>query len=288
MPGPLFEQYKDALRRGHAALLDGRHEDAVEAYSAAARLVPDRALPHTSTAAAWLALGRRDEALAARDRAAALAPDDEATLRSRAGLLHELGRDAEAAADLERLAAVFERGARREEALRVARRAVDLAPTASGHELVARLEVPVPAEPVANGEAWPAIALPSRPSEPSGPPRDPELLVANAAERVAAGAIDEARDLLLEAVAVHRGAGRPDAALDLCFQLLEIAPGHPAVHLAIANVQLDRGWQGFAADKIRLLIQLTSLTGDTQAAADAHALAAERLRDEPIGPLVAG
>jgi hypothetical protein len=36
-----------------------------------------------------------------------------------------------------------------------------------------------------------------------------------------------------------------------------------------------------AREKIELLLRLTALTGDTQAEADAHGLAAERLRDEP-------
>ena len=92
-----------------------------------------------------------------------------------------------------------------------------------------------------------------------------------------------ASEKMLTAVAVHRAAGRLDAALDVCFQLLAIAPGDPHVHLAIANLQLDRGWTPLAREKIDLLLRLTSLTGDTQAEADTHGLAAERLRDEPVG-----
>jgi tetratricopeptide (TPR) repeat protein len=302
MPRPLFERYKDALRRGHAAFVAGRLEKAIEAYSTAARIVPDRALPYTSTAAALVQLGRRDEALLALDQAVALAADDESALRARAAILHELGRDPDAAADLERLASILAAGGRRDEALRHARRSLELAPTDGRRGLVADLE-PAGAStewPVADGSAtsgatgtavrpaWPAIDLPSPPPEPrGGPARDPEQLVATATDRIAAGDIDAAREQLLEAVAVHRAAGRPDAALDVCFRLLEIAPGDPAVHLAIANVQLDRGWQDFAADKLRLLLQLTALTGDTQAAADAHALAAERLRDDDAAAVVA-
>ena len=58
-------------------------------------------------------------------------------------------------------------------------------------------------------------------------------------------------------------------------------PGDPQVHLAIANLQLDRGWTALATEKIELLLRLTALTGDTQAEADVHGLASERLRDEP-------
>lgn len=269
MTQPLFEQYKDALRRGHAALLEGRLDEAVTAYAAAAHLVPDRALPHASAAAALVQLGRPAEALEALDRALALVPDDEATLRARATVLRELGRDAEAAADLERLAAVLASG-RQDEALRAARRAADLAPSDARRALVERLASEVSVEAAAD------------------PPRDPEVLVVDAAAMLASGSAADAREGLLEAVAVHRAAGRPDAALDVCFALLEIAPGDPAVHLAIANVQLDRGWQALAAEKIRLLLQLTTLTGDTQAAADTHALAVERLRDDPAAAAVAG
>jgi hypothetical protein len=99
--------------------------------------------------------------------------------------------------------------------------------------------------------------------------------------------VQAAIDLMLTAVLVHRGDGRLDAALDICLNLLAIAPGDPRVHLAIANLQLDRGWTGLATEKIDLLVRLTSLTGDTQAEADVHGLASERLRDDP-GLVAAG
>jgi hypothetical protein len=128
---------------------------------------------------------------------------------------------------------------------------------------------------------WPAIDLPSAPPPPLvGPPPDPELLMAEAHALIDAGNPKDARNLMLTAVMVHRAAGRPDAALDVCLQLLALAPGDAHVHLAIAGLQLDRGWRTLATDKIGLLLRLTALTGDTQAEADAHALAAERLRDE--------
>jgi hypothetical protein len=87
---------------------------------------------------------------------------------------------------------------------------------------------------------------------------------------------------MLTAAMVHRAAGRLDAALEVCLQLLSTAPGDPQVHLAIANLQLDHGWTEVATEKIDLLLRLTELTGDTQAAADAHGLASERLRDDAL------
>ena len=45
-------------------------------------------------------------------------------------------------------------------------------------------------------------------------------------------------------------AGRPNAALDACYEALALAPGDPDLHLALADLYLDRGWQALAADKL--------------------------------------
>jgi tetratricopeptide (TPR) repeat protein len=130
------------------------------------------------------------------------------------------------------------------------------------------------------GGSWPAIDLPSMPEELfEGPRPDPETLLAVAADQLEAGDAQSARDLMLTAVMVHREEGRLDAALEVCLRLLAVAPGDPKVHLAIANLQLDRGWTQVATEKIELLLRLTSLTGDTQSEADVHFLASERLRE---------
>ncbi len=135
----------------------------------------------------------------------------------------------------------------------------------------------------ADGRPWPPVDLPSPPPPPiEGPPPDPETLLAEAADLARAGDTAAARDRMLLAVVVHRAAGRLDAALEACLQLLAIAPGDPQVHLAIANLQLDHGWTSLATEKIELLLRLTALTGDTQAEADAHGLASERLRDDAV------
>jgi tetratricopeptide (TPR) repeat protein len=158
-------------------------------------------------------------------------------------------------------------------------------------EAIAALDAPAAAgaPDMEAGAHWPGIDLPSPPPAPLvGPPPDPERLVAEADARLARGERAGVRDLLLTAARVHREAGRLDAALEVCLQLLAIAPGDPQVHLAIANLQLDRGWTGVATEKLDLLIRLTALTGDTQAEADVHGLASERLRDDPGTPAVAG
>lgn len=131
-----------------------------------------------------------------------------------------------------------------------------------------------------DGGSWPAIDLPSLPPPPiEGPRPDPETLLGEATDLLAAGDVIGARDLLLTAVAIHREEGRLDAALEISLRALAAAPGDPQVHLAIANLQLDRGWTAVATEKIELLLRLTSLTGDTQAEADVHFLASERLRE---------
>lgn len=387
MTRPLFEQYKEALRRGHLAARSGNVDEALAAYGEAGRLAPDRAAPHTSSATALHNAGRREEAYAAFERALAIAPDDEATLRARATAHESIGRAASAAADLERLAEALEAAGRRPDALDAARRALSLTATAARRRLVARLEAPEadgpppvriaaapvapaasprsvapprpttpagpprerepeletptdaarerqpaepadaateperrllapeppddealfepepdlpptlaagptgatppapPPEPAGPSEPvipWPAIDLPSAPPPPLvGPPPNVDVLLGEAHALIDGGDLLAARNLMLTAVAVHRAAGRSDAALDVCLQLLALAPGDAHVHLAIASLQLDRGWQTLATEKIALLLRLTALTGDTQAEADVHALAAERLRDEP-------
>ncbi len=410
MTRPLFEVYKEALRKGHLAARAGTIDAALEAYAEAARLAPDRAAPHTSSATALHQAGRTADAQAAFERALAIAPHDEATLRARAVVFEEIGRSASAAADLEHLAEVLEAAGRSGDALAVARRAVTLTATPARRRLVARLEgadageavvsrpsqaapapastakappsrpapsaptkvkppagprettpastpsaapprkprpskpvvesaeptelldatpglaaplpgavaeisvvaepaatTPEPAEaapepaapPIASPVAlqpaapqedeatepsipWPAVDLPSPPpAMPVGPPPNVETLMADATAMIDRGELLEARNLMLTAVALHRAAGRPDAALDVCLQLLALAPGDAYVHLAIAGLQLDRGWRSLATEKIALLLRLTALTGDTQAEADVHALAAERVRDEP-------
>jgi tetratricopeptide (TPR) repeat protein len=356
--GSLFDQYKAALRRGHVAALAGELDSALDAYREAARLVPERALPIASQGTVLHRLDRWPEAATAFDQALRMAPDDEASLRARARARDERGLRTGAADDFERLAFVLDVAGRPAEAAEAARRAADLAPSATREALADRLaaaatlaaelrpatpvrttssavptDLAAPAAPEAvvaseepeeppeapaapefvdpaaialqariaelgtqpswhdmdgravggEGGAWPPVDLPSPAPPPlEGPPPDPEALLAEAAELIAAGDPAAARDRMLIAVMVHRAAGRLDAALEICLQLLTTAPGDPQVHLAIANLQLDHGWTGPAREKIDLLLRLTSLTGDTQAEADVHGLASERLRDDPV------
>ena len=139
MSGSLYEDYKEALRRGHVAVLRGRLDIALAAYREAARIAPDRALPHVGLGGVLARMGRTGESLAAYRTALDHAPDDEGALRGRADLLASTGRRAEAARTLDRLAGVFEQAGRTADACDVARRALELAESRGRRRLVQTL-----------------------------------------------------------------------------------------------------------------------------------------------------
>lgn len=301
----LYEQYKDALRRGHVAALRGRLDAAVAAYREAARVAPDRALPYVGLGGVLARLGRSDEALSAYATALERSPRDEGAARGRADVLAALGRRSEAAETLDRLAEVLERDGRLADACDVARRSLELAESRGrrGHveTLVARLrEIP--------GDAAAAEALeralgvldtvpglsprarkaddddadaetPAVPRVPKAP--DPALLTLAVEEALEAGDLDEARRRALIAATGHRAVGQFHAAMDACYQALAILPSDPDIHLLLAELYLDRGWRGPAADKLVLLGRLAQLTGDGATRARLCYLAAARFPDDP-------
>ena len=310
MSGTLYEGYKDALRRGHLAALRGRLETALAAYREASRMAPDRALPHVGLGDVLARLGRPDEALAAYAAALGRAPGDEAALRGRAEIQAETGRRAEAAVTLDRLAAVLEAQGRLADACDVARRALELAESRGRRRgfkvLVARLLEatgdPAAAEALARAmsvlEVDPMVA-PGRAGatatdpdagepaeelaqpEPPPPPPDPGALTLAVEAAIDAGDLDEARRTAVLAVIGHRSLGQPHAAIDACYEALAIAPADPEIHLALAELYLDRGWRTLSADKLVLLGRLLELTGDSAAQAKLCALVAARFADEP-------
>ena len=58
MSEALYERYKDALRRGHVAVLHDRHTAALAAYTAAAGIASDRALPLVAIGGVLTRLGK--------------------------------------------------------------------------------------------------------------------------------------------------------------------------------------------------------------------------------------
>ena len=310
-----FERYKDALRRGHVAALRERFGEAIDAYEEAAELAPERALPHASVGRILITLNRPTDALAAFSRALDRSPGDEAALAGRGEMLVALGRRVEAAETLVRLAEAQVAAGKLAAATDAARQALELAESRQGRSFLKRLvdqledtggdaaaaaameramrileppaEAPEPetaagpeaqAEP-AESQSEVALADELRaPAEP--PPTPPERLVDEAESLAAAGRSAEARERYLEAASAYRGDRRLDAAVDACLRVLRFDPADPAVHLLLADLYLDHGWQSAASAKLDLLQRLAGLTGDTETAGLAAAMATARL---PVG-----
>jgi tetratricopeptide (TPR) repeat protein len=318
MSEALYERYKDALRRGHVAALRGRHDVALDAYGEASRLAPDRALPFVGIAGVLTRLERDDDALAAYEAALDRAPNDEAALRGRADLLATSGDRIGAAESLDRLASVLDGAGRLADATDAAIRALELAESrgrrVTVRQLAERLRAessdPAGAEALAAAMrllAGPAVTVDATSSEIAGtadaggagsasdiereavpaeppPPPPPPVLPgpATAAVEVAAavGDLPGTRTLALEAAAGHRANGASAAAIDVCYIALA---GHPAdadLHLALADLYLDRGWRTTAADKLVLLARLAELTDDPGTRDRVCEIAAARLPDE--------
>jgi tetratricopeptide (TPR) repeat protein len=311
----LYEQYKDALRRGHVAALRGGLDIAEAAYREAAEIAPDRALPHVGLGAVLARDGRPKEALEAYAAALTRAPSDQVAMRGRADALAALGRRAEAATTLDRLAAFLEAEGRLADACDVARGALELAESRGRRRgvesLVARLRAtgatdaagaqaieravavlePAPAAgsavPTATGtasavesELAPDTVRDAEPEPPVAAPVDPAMLTLAVEEALEAGDLVEARRRALDAANGHRAVGQFHAAMDACYQALAILPSDPDIHLLLAELYLDRGWRGPAADKLVLLGRLAQLTGDAETTGRLRSLAAARFPDD--------
>lgn len=305
MSQPRYERYKEALRRGHVAVLRGRTADAIVAYEEAAALAPDRALPHVGVAAAFRAAGRPDDALAAYGRALARAPLDEGALGGRAALLADLGRRPEAADDLTVLATSLETAGRLADAADAARRALELAESRPRRRLAERLAERLrssgaDAAAIAGLEGAMRVLEPGeelglemaaaqRDAGVTGEGTDAGAAVAPGREPVvepdiraleddvelagAAGELERIREGLLSVARAHRVAGRWNAAMDACLRLLSILPADGELHATIAELQLDRGWRAPASEKLRLLGRYAELTADAGLEARVGAIA---------------
>ncbi len=287
-----YEQYKEALRRGHVAALRGRLEAAAAAYEAAAAMAPDRALPYVSLGGVLHRLGRADTAEAAYAAALQRAPGDEAALLGRATLRSELGHHLAAARDFELLADTLERSGRLPEACDAARRALEFAESRARRRTLERLADRL-AELDANPAATEALRLALKLLEPGvGAGADSEAATGSddataevPVERVVSlaeaevlldrGDVAAARSALLAIAQADRLAGRLDAALDACLLLITVDPSDPALQLEIAANQVQRGWSSLATEKLRLLGRLTEFEGDVKSSGSIAAFATE-------------
>ena len=121
----------------------------------------------------------------------------------------------------------------------------------------------------------------TRPAARRAAAPDPALLTLAVEEALEAGDLDEARRRALIAANGHRAVGQFHAAMDACYQALAILPSDPDIHLLLAELYLDRGWRGPAADKLVLLGRLSQLTGDGATRGRLCYLAAARFPDDP-------
>jgi tetratricopeptide (TPR) repeat protein len=289
MSDALYERYKDALRRGHVAALRNRHDLAVEAYVEASQLAPDRALPFVSIGAVLVLLGRQTEALSAFDAAIERAPTDETALRGRADCLVTLGDPSAAALTLDRLTGHLQAAERWPEATMAASRALELAESrdrrATVGALVTRLRAASTDDPAVveaiERATWVLDPPAAEPVVPPPPPFDPVAAVIEVEAAVASGDPERIRTVALAAAAGHRSVDQPSAAIDACFVALGATPGDPALHLALANLYLDRGWRGPATEKLLLLARLVELTDDADARTALCRVVSTRLPDEP-------
>ena len=91
-------RYKDALQRGHVAVVKSRPREAISHYQDAAKLAPERPLPLVSVGNIHLQMQEPREALAAFDEALRRAPSDLGALRGKAAALEAAGNGGEAGA----------------------------------------------------------------------------------------------------------------------------------------------------------------------------------------------
>ncbi len=270
MTEALYERYKEALRRGHVAAQRGRLDEALDAYGDAARLAPDRALPLIGIGEVLSRLGKTTEAVATYDRALERAPTDEAALRGRADVLLASGDRAGSAETLDRLAAVQDASGRRADALDAAGRALDLAESRGRRATLQAMVDRYATAPDAAAIAVDALARakdllgshlgPDAP--PPEPPFDPAAAMAAVDDAAAIGDPEAVREAALAAARGHRRAGQPHAAIDACYQALATNPADPGLHLALAELYIDRGWRTPASDKLVLLSRLVDLSAD--------------------------
>jgi tetratricopeptide (TPR) repeat protein len=119
MSDPVSVRYKEALQRGHLAVVRGRPREAISHYQEASALVPERPLPHTRIGHIYLGMEQPRDALVAFESALERAPTDREALEGKATALVATGRSQEAsqararAAEIEAMELAGRRGRQR-------------------------------------------------------------------------------------------------------------------------------------------------------------------------------
>jgi tetratricopeptide (TPR) repeat protein len=107
MTDPAPDAYREALRRGHVAVVKGRPREAIAHYEEAGRLAPQRPLPHVTMGSIYLQMRHPREAIAAFDEALRRAPGDVDAMRGKIAALEADGHG-DAARTLARRSAELE------------------------------------------------------------------------------------------------------------------------------------------------------------------------------------
>ncbi len=268
---------------GSALLRAGRAADALGRYAAALALAPRDEAALVGRAKALDALGRRREAAEAFDVVAeihALAgrPTDAVDAARRA---LELAEGRERRRTLQRLLERL-RGSELDEpardALDRALGILDDVTVARGGAFSPAVDAPSAAgvgQPDDTGTAMEPVVEPEPPAPVIRAALDRDLPAdadAEELERAVDDAIDQgrldgAREGILDAAAVHRGAGDIDAALDACYRGLSLSPDDVDLHLALVVLYQDQGWSELASEKLGLLDRLATIDGNDEALA---------------------
>lgn len=219
MTDPVFERYKEALKKGHVAVFKGRHKEALGHYQEAAKLAGHRPLPFVSMGSVLQQMGRPQEAVAAYDEALRRAPDDAQALSGKAAALLSTGKRAQATDLLQRIAYLEAEDSRRR------------------------------AEAAATAQAAAMSA-------------GPEYLLLVAEDAWRRGNFRAAIDSYVAAAAGHQQQGHLDAALDACQRALGLSLGAPSVHLQMARIYFQRGWNDRAIERLLLLDRMLDLEDD--------------------------
>jgi hypothetical protein len=94
-------------------------------------------------------------------------------------------------------------------------------------------------------------------------PTGDEFLAAAEAADLAGDSI-ALRSLLLWTARAYAREGRFEAGLDATHRLLQRAPSDVDAHLVLVELYVARGWDGLAAEKLRLLGRLADLDDDEE------------------------
>jgi len=106
MSDPVSARYKEALRRGHVAVVKGRPREAIGHYEEAGKLAQHRPLPFVSMGSVYLQMRQPRAALLAYEEALKRAPADLDAMRGKAMALDADGKGGEARLLLARAAEI--------------------------------------------------------------------------------------------------------------------------------------------------------------------------------------